>query len=186
MARPRRERAADQADQEKPAKAARKAKGDDVEASALDVTELKRRIAEIARQKELAAEYSGNTGSETQKACDALGIHRKAIGFGVSLHRMEPAKRTAIVSDLIKVLDGLGYLDEGTLFSSPRKEAAAAAEQRSAPAAESPMSKAPPPPPTDEDEEQVASNVHRLQTGIKPLEEPAAGGVISGAGFAIQ
>lgn len=182
MARPKKEKAAEPADQEKPAKAARKAKGDEVEVSSLNADDLKRHVAEIARQKELASEYAGNTGQATQQACDALGIHRKAIGFAVSLHRMEPAKRTALVSDLIKVLDGLGYLDEGTLFSSPRKEAAAAAEERQA-TRESPMAKAPPPPPAegDEVEQRVADNMHRLQTGIRPLDDSAGG-----PGFAIQ
>ena len=176
MARTKKQKAEEPVDQEKPAKAARKAKGDDVEVSALNFDDLKRHVGEIARQKELASEYAGNTGQATQQACDALGLHRKAIGLGVSLHRMEPAKRTALVSDLIKVLDGLGYLDEGTLFSSPRKEAAAAAEQRSAAPAESPMAKAsPPPPPGDEEDSVVALNTKRLE-GIKPLEGADAPG----------
>jgi len=132
---------------------------EEVEVVQFDAVDFCRDIEEIARQKETAAEYTGNVGQATKQCAERSGLHKKVIGLTTWLHMQEPAKRTTVVTDLIKALNAKGYLDEGDFFDTPRKHMPGADEES--------------------EEEQQASqsekNAALINKNIKPLDGDSPG-----------
>jgi len=71
----------------------------------------------------------GEFGKSTQTVAEATGMTPQIVTTLVKLKRMEPAKRTAHVTMLIVGLQREGFIDEGTLFETPRTQAKAEIEK---------------------------------------------------------
>jgi len=87
-------------------------------------------IKSIVAKKAEAKESNGEAGKATQMCADQTGFAPKVVTLLAGLYRMEGAKRTVFVTDLLTGLNTLGFADEGTLFSSPRTQAKEAAEKK--------------------------------------------------------
>jgi len=162
---------------------------DDGNVKSFNTADFVRDIAEVVRQKASAAEYGGMAGQATKQCADRSGLHRKAIGLCAALAAMDPAKRTSLVTDLMVGLEAMGFLDEGDFFSTPRKSVEAAIAARSGASGDDERDLRPAflRDKVGAVEDQVAENIERLQSGIKPLaagEPPAPPAESSSAGDA--
>ena len=74
---------------------------------------LKKAVAEISRQKQLASEYAGNAGKATQQAVEQHGLEKTSLTFARRLSDMEASKRDAVVQASLDYWEKLGFLDGG-------------------------------------------------------------------------
>lgn len=105
-------------------------------------------IKSIVAKKSEAKESNGEAGKATQMCADQTGYSPKVVTLLASMYRMEDAKRTSFVTDLLSGLNTLGFADEGTLFNSPREQAKATSKPKT-------------------DEEIGAENGAKVAAGIK-------------------
>lgn len=89
-----------------------------------DLTGLKRWITDIVRQKSEAKEWNGKAAQATAQAVESTGLDKAAITLVASLERKEPAKRTTIVTDIMAAFSAMGWIEEDTLFGTPKQQAA--------------------------------------------------------------
>lgn len=101
------------------------------------------------------SEQTGGYGKKVQTVAETTGLTPQVVSMIVKLKRSEPAKRTAFVSMLITALGKEGFLDEGSLFDSPRQQAKAE------------IQKAP-----KTDAEVGAENGKKVAAGIKKSADP--------------
>lgn len=80
-------------------------------------------IKDIVRQKGEAKDWNGKAGQRTEQLADQTGISARAITQVARLHRLEPAKRTAELTDFITGCRLMGFLEEDTLFGTPTEQA---------------------------------------------------------------
>lgn len=111
--------------------------------------------ASLVSKKADLQEQTGAFGKDTQTVAEATGMTPQIMTTLVKLKRMEPAKRTAHVTMLIIGLQREGFVDEGTLFDTPRTQAKEAADKKVA--TEKPKS----------DAEAGAENAEKVAKGIK-------------------
>ena len=74
-------------------------------------------IKSIVAKKLRRRESNGEAGKATQMCADQTGYSLKVVTLLASMYRMEDAKRTSFVTDLLSGLNTLGFADEGTLFT---------------------------------------------------------------------
>jgi hypothetical protein len=86
---------------------------------------FRRWITDIVRLKADAKERNGMAGQATNQAVEATGLDKRAVTLTATLQRMEPAKRTTIVEDILSAFDAMGWTEEETLFGTPKEQAAA-------------------------------------------------------------
>lgn len=78
--------------------------------------EVSAAVEEAARQKATAAEYSGLTGQAVKTFTERYGVHRKAFGFVMSLHKMDDQKRQSCLRDAMIMADRPGYFSQRDIF----------------------------------------------------------------------
>ena len=78
--------------------------------------EVKRRIADVNKSKEKAAEYVGMAGKATKDVCDANNVNKAAFTFVATCHRKESAEAIDRVLTLFALALGTGLLDQMDLF----------------------------------------------------------------------
>jgi len=93
----------------------------------ITLADLDRFLADANRHKTNASEHAGFLGQATSQFCERFGLSRKAATWTRTLASLEPAKRTEIVAELLMLWGVKGWIDEPTLFGTPKEQAAAAA-----------------------------------------------------------
>jgi hypothetical protein len=83
---------------------------------AAKLPEVKRRIADVNKHKEKAAEYVGMAGKATKDVCDANNVNKAAFTFVATCHRKEPTEAIDRVLTLFAVALGTGLLDQMDMF----------------------------------------------------------------------
>lgn len=83
---------------------------------AAKLPEVKRRIADVNKQKEKAAEYVGIAGKATKDVCDSQNINKNAFTFIAGCHRKESAEAIDRVLTVFALAIGTGLLDQMDLF----------------------------------------------------------------------
>ena len=78
--------------------------------------EVRRRITEVNKHKEAAAEKNGAAGSATKAACENLNLNKAAFTFIASAKRKEPAEAMDRVLTLFALALGTGILDQIDMF----------------------------------------------------------------------
>lgn len=80
------------------------------------LAEIKRRIADVNKQKEKAAEYVGLAGKATKDVCDSQNVNKAAFTFVATCHRKESAEAIDRVLTSFALALGTGLLDQMDLF----------------------------------------------------------------------
>lgn len=80
------------------------------------LAEVKRRIADVNKHKEKAAEYVGMAGKATKDVCDANNVNKAAFTFVATCHRKEPTEAIDRVLTLFAIALGTGLLDQMDMF----------------------------------------------------------------------
>ncbi len=86
-------------------------------ASRLDVTALKRCIAEINKHKEKASEYTGLSGQATKTAVENYGFNRKALTFVSGLLKKEPSEQLEVLGSIISMAEALGMFKQMDMYN---------------------------------------------------------------------
>lgn len=86
-------------------------------ASRLDVTALKRCIAEINKHKEKASEYTGLSGQATKNAVETHGFNRKALTFVSGLLKKEPAEQLEVLGSIISMAEAMGMFAQMDMYN---------------------------------------------------------------------
>jgi hypothetical protein len=113
---------------------ARKAKAAaEIVKSAFDPAELNRALDEASRQQTNASEYNGHVGKITQGACERLGVSREAFTGTRRLDRKEPAKRDALIRDMLRCWRARGFFAQIDAFDDIADELASILQEIKAP-----------------------------------------------------
>lgn len=96
---------------------ARKAKEAEQSApKALSKQKFNKAMDEAIRQASNASEYNGHVGAVTKKFCDEYGISRKVFSQVRSLDKLEPAKQSAHLRDLLRLHHARGHFSQVDAF----------------------------------------------------------------------
>ncbi len=88
---------------------------------AAKMPEIARRIKDVNRYKEQAAEQVGMAGKATKDVCDAQNVNKAAFTFVATCHRKESAEAQDRILTLFALALGTGLLDQIDMFDDRLK-----------------------------------------------------------------
>lgn len=88
---------------------------------AAKMPEIARRIKDVNRYKEQAAEHVGMAGKATKDVCEAQNVNKAAFTFVATCHRKESAEAIDRVLTLFALALGTGLLDQIDMFDDRLK-----------------------------------------------------------------